>query len=255
MNLRSPQWLTGIAAFVCLWVICWFSELLWLRVCSALAVLAIWLWAIAPRSNNRPGTVQGDLLHVPPDSHSDYDQILQAISLQRHEWMNDIQLLFGYVQMKKWDKLKDHVEWIKEKAAQESKLFKLGVPHLIVYLYTFEAASGTMKLEVELEQEIHLDELDLDVAPVAASILKVVDLFARSSSAGSDNCMTLIIYSEDGSLFVQFEFTGNYDLLRIRREYQRWFGTKQRQEWSHAQSQEHPEWATLTLQFPYRSSV
>lgn len=50
---------------------------------------------------------------------------LAAIHLmnhQRHDWMNDLQLLYGYVRLKKYDKLPDCVETIKEEWRRKAEL-------------------------------------------------------------------------------------------------------------------------------------
>ncbi|MDP4095653.1 Spo0B domain-containing protein [Paenibacillus sp. P96] len=56
-----------------------------------------------------------------------------ALNHHRHDWMNDLQVLYGYIRMGKYDKSAECVERIKERAAQDSKLSKLGIPALIFF--------------------------------------------------------------------------------------------------------------------------
>lgn len=60
--------------------------------------------------------------------------VLELMNHQRHDWMNDLQLVYGYVRLKKFDKLPECVETIKERMAEESRIAKLGVPELVMFL-------------------------------------------------------------------------------------------------------------------------
>src|SRR5690606_26969277 len=58
--------------------------------------------------------------------------LINVINHLRHDWMNDIQVLYGYLRLNKQDKCLDYMEIIKQKAAQESLISRLGVTELVV---------------------------------------------------------------------------------------------------------------------------
>jgi hypothetical protein len=98
------------------------------------------------------------------DEHWEADHNLRLIHLfnhYRHDWMNEIQLVYGYVKLKKYDKLEALMETIRTKVQHESHISKLGVPELVVYLFSSQAGEKELKLDVEMKQEIHLNELQI----------------------------------------------------------------------------------------------
>lgn len=76
----------------------------------------------------------------------------------RHDWMNDLQILYGYIQLGKYDKLKDCVERIKERMAADSKISRLGIPSLVFYLHSFREMNGSIQLEVQIQDDLTLGE-------------------------------------------------------------------------------------------------
>ncbi|SDF25333.1 Sensor_kinase_SpoOB-type, alpha-helical domain [Fontibacillus panacisegetis] len=77
----------------------------------------------------------------------------------RHDWMNDLQILYGYIQLGKYDKLADCVERIKERMAVEGKIARLGIPSLVFYLQSFREMNGSIQLEIYVQENLHLDDL------------------------------------------------------------------------------------------------
>ena len=56
------------------------------------------------------------------------DQLLTMINLLRHDWMNDAQVLFGYIRLKKQDRLEAYTNKMKTEMLAQSQLCKLGLP-------------------------------------------------------------------------------------------------------------------------------
>ncbi len=63
-----------------------------------------------------------------------HQKLIQVVNRLRHDWMNDTQILFGYIQLKKFDNLQPYMEKIKMTMQQESNLSKLGIPSFIAFL-------------------------------------------------------------------------------------------------------------------------
>ena len=89
--------------------------------------------------------------------------------------MNDTQILFGYIQLKKFDNLRPYMEKIKMTMQQESNLSKLGIPSFIAYLLQFRVQSKTLELEVEVEQEINLGQLPLHDGLIERLVRQMVE--------------------------------------------------------------------------------
>lgn len=144
------------------------------------------------------------------------EQYLRMISLlnhYRHDWMNEIQLLFGYIKLKKYDKLDGLMEKIKVKVQRESLLSKLGAPRLIVYLFSFQSEVKDLPLEIHIEQEIHLNELFSDIESVSSLLIEVMELLKSNARKHpeSGHQLTLRLRSDTKCLYAAFEYQGAYD--------------------------------------------
>ncbi len=131
----------------------------------------------------------------------------------RHDWMNDLQILYGYIQLRKIDKLADCVERIKERMAVESKISRLGIPALVFYLQSFREANGSIHLDVDIEDELQLDQLLTaeQAEELTEAIVETVRIFQYNgrSSWGETLQLKMSMYREDGEVIVRFEQAGS----------------------------------------------
>ncbi|MNE43602.1 Sporulation initiation phosphotransferase B [compost metagenome] len=130
----------------------------------------------------------------------------------RHDWMNDLQILYGYIQLGKYDKLADCVERIKERMAAEGKIARLGIPSLVFYLQSFREVNGSVQLEVCIQENLHLDELLMaeDGEELAIAIMETIRAyqFSGRSSWGDILRLKLSIALDQNEVVVIFEREG-----------------------------------------------
>lgn len=150
-------------------------------------------------------------------------RLIRTLNHHRHDWMNDIQVLFGYIKLKKYDNLQGYVENIMVKIQQESAVSKLGMPSLVAYMLTFRTLTNDVKLEVELEQEVHLDELPLNKAEVASVIINMVEAFRMNATPSADgsNVLSVELVVEEDHLLVDCVYNGGYDSLGLQQALER----------------------------------
>ncbi|WP_434756451.1 Spo0B domain-containing protein [Paenibacillus amylolyticus] len=84
---------------------------------------------------------------------------IASLNHHRHDWMNDLQVLYGYLRLGKLDKSLQCVERIKERVTEESRISKLGIPSLVFYLQSFRASGVALDLHVQVEEELQLSAL------------------------------------------------------------------------------------------------
>jgi stage 0 sporulation protein B (sporulation initiation phosphotransferase) len=131
-------------------------------------------------------------------------QMIDLISHYRHDWMNDIQLLFGYVSLKKYDKLDDCMDKIRTKALQESCIAKLGIPSLVAFFITFRLHYHALTLELEMEQDINLASLPIEHENVSQLVQRTIQLFnayAEPSDEISNSLSVQFDLESDALLF------------------------------------------------------
>jgi hypothetical protein len=148
------------------------------------------------------------------------NELLQTVGHLRHDWMNDIQVLSGYIQLKKYDYLLPYVEKIRAKMQNESSLAKLGVPSLIAYILTFRTECKEFELEVELPADIALNQLPIDVRTVESVVRQVTSGFRRHAQDYLDepNVLGIEMAEEEEGLLLDFVYRGQYDEEALRTE-------------------------------------
>lgn len=146
-------------------------------------------------------------------------RLLRLFNHYRHDWMNDIQILMGYVQLKKYDKLLPLMEKIKQKVRQESYISKLGIPSLIVHLLTFQAEVKELRLEMALEEEIHLQEL-VQPQEAADAVMAVLACFREEAGDSKDeeNVLELRLLRMKDRLKLMAHYEGKYAAQRLQRK-------------------------------------
>ncbi|AWB45715.1 hypothetical protein DCC85_16975 [Paenibacillus sp. CAA11] len=132
----------------------------------------------------------------------------------RHDWMNDLQILYGYIRLGKHDKLIQSVERIKARMAEESKISKLGVPSLVYYLQSFREMNKSVQLDTHIEDELSLGSLlDQQVADeLTEAVMDMIRIFqyAGRASWGESLKLDLSIYREGGEAVIRFEQEGTH---------------------------------------------
>lgn len=135
---------------------------------------------------------------------------IRTLNHHRHDWMNDLQVLFGYIRLGKLDKTVQYVERIRERMAAESAVSKLGVPSLIHFIQSFRTLSTSLSLEVEIQDDLHLNELDLDSEAVAETLIHTINTYrlAVRPDSGGASVLRLVISMDEEALYAAFYYEG-----------------------------------------------
>lgn len=134
---------------------------------------------------------------------------ISTLNHHRHDWMNDLQVLYGYIRLGKTDKSIQAVERIKERVTEESKISKLGISSLVFYLQSYRTSGSPIELHVEVEAGLRLDTL---ISPEDGEMLTgaIADTvrayqFSNRSSWGEIRKLMIIFYQDQGDIIVRFE--------------------------------------------------
>lgn len=146
------------------------------------------------------------------------ETILRLLTHYRHDWMNELQVLFGYTRLKKYDILPEYMDKIRMSALQDSLICKLGNPALAVYLMERRVSGGNCRVEVELEKEMNLQKLAMSERDVFRLVEGVSERLIRHSSPaqGEPALLSLGFDEEESEVLVDFVFRGEADWERLR---------------------------------------
>ncbi|RIX50551.1 histidine kinase [Paenibacillus nanensis] len=190
--------LPGVAALIwpgMVWLIALF--LVW---CAAAA--AFWIREERKEHRERLTRTIGAMQHAS----------VRTLNHHRHDWMNDLQVLFGYIRLGKLDKTIQYVERIRERMAAESAVSKLGVPSLISFIQSFRTITNTMSLEVEIEGDLHLNELSLDGEAVAEALIHTINAYrfaVKPDNAGLA-VLRVRLSADEEALYAAFYYEGEF---------------------------------------------
>lgn len=170
------------------------------------------------------------------------EQLLKSIQHQRHDWMNDLQILYGYISLRKYDKLIPLMDKIKERLIQENSICKLGIPSLALFLYSIRTNDALMELDIQVEDDADLRKLPVDAERLAAmlvrTIIKFQDAVDRRDNGKAQ--LRIAILRKEDRLFVEFYPEGSFDWSQLDEDPSKgWFGQTR---WVHNSTGRMLEW-------------
>lgn len=139
---------------------------------------------------------------------------IQTLNHHRHDWMNELQILYGYIQLGKLDKSVQCVERIKERMLQDSKISKLGIPSLVFYLHSYRTYNTELQLDVDVVDYVQLDgkltaEAEENFTESIIAVVRIYQLGGRSTWEDT-RLLTLTFMEQGEELIAEFDGEGFY---------------------------------------------
>ncbi|WP_106768496.1 Spo0B domain-containing protein [Paenibacillus faecalis] len=148
-----------------------------------------------------------------------YQRSLEKIAIKtlnhhRHDWMNELQILYGYIQLGKLDKSVQCVGRIKERMLQDSKISKLGLPSLVFYLHSYRTFNTGLQLDVEVADDVQLEgklseETEEHFTESIIEVVRIYQLGGRSSWE-EERLLTLTFVVQEKELVAEFTGEGYF---------------------------------------------
>ncbi|GAB2672863.1 Spo0B domain-containing protein [Paenibacillus thermoaerophilus] len=132
----------------------------------------------------------------------------------RHDRLNDIQVLLGYIRLGKPDRLAGYIDAMKRELERESRLAKLGVPELVVFLLTCPMRWRHLKVDLQTGEpgrgDVRLDRLPETGRRVTRIVCDAVSLIAESAPPSDGDVLRVEIglRAEDNELRLRIETEG-----------------------------------------------
>lgn len=83
----------------------------------------------------------------------DEKQAIKLIQQLRHDWMNELQLILGYIQLGKQEKAEEKIQSIIKKAGQSRALDQLQLPKTTIFLHLLNAEHTHFQWEWQVESD------------------------------------------------------------------------------------------------------
>lgn len=135
---------------------------------------------------------------------------IRTLNHHRHDWMNDLQVLFGYIRLNKLDKTVDYMEKIRERMAAESSIGKLGIPSLVSFIQSFRTITNSLDLQVVVNGDIQLNEIPVDSDKIAESLIHTINAyrFAAKPGYGDAAVLRVELSTDEEALYAAFYYDG-----------------------------------------------
>lgn len=137
--------------------------------------------------------------------------LVQSLNQHRHDWMNEFQVLYGYLKLKKYDRMEAFIGKVIEKARLSSQIAQLGDPRLVAFLFSFNSIERALRLDIHMGNPIRLSELGMDSQAVYQTVVEIVNTYskyARPNDEGEPNRLELTFRYCESVLYVDFQYTG-----------------------------------------------
>ncbi|EST56562.1 sporulation protein [Brevibacillus panacihumi W25] len=171
------------------------------------------------------------------------DELLTILNRQRHDWLNHVQVLLGYLHLNRTDQGEAHLKRIAEIAMQESLIARLNNSLLSVFFLTFNALNKEMLLEVDVCDQVDLSCLVLDEQDLFSFVSDI--LCTANDHVSTDGyepaSMQVTLFSGERGVHFRFDLAGELTAEGLDELEKRVHNSKQRTvevtEWIHTKEE------------------
>ncbi|MCD5323714.1 MULTISPECIES: Spo0B domain-containing protein [Pontibacillus] len=88
------------------------------------------------------------------------DEVENLLRHYRHDWMNQLQLVYGYATMDKMELVKEKLQHIIADSREESKLMNLKAPHFSLWVVQFHVRHNQFHMTYHVDSSLDLSAFD-----------------------------------------------------------------------------------------------
>ncbi len=134
--------------------------------------------------------------------------VVEMLRHYRHDWLNDMQLILGYAQMGKLDKIQSKITEVMERSNQERGLDRLNIPKTMVWLYQLNWRSGTFQLH--LQSLIEEQPTIINDEELLAKVQKIFQILPSYQKEYEEYIGTLIFKKVNHTIHIHLTFDTNW---------------------------------------------
>jgi hypothetical protein len=133
-------------------------------------------------------------------------KLLEIIQLQRHDFLNHLQVISGFQQLNKPDRIQEYIKQVSVEAAEMSKTTRFKMPEVTAALLAgfYEASKHEIKIALTVNSTLGDCEVP---GPVAGAVLESVFncIFANMSSpATGERCLKIKFAEHENEYSISF---------------------------------------------------
>ncbi|MDD4334936.1 MAG: Spo0B domain-containing protein [Desulfotomaculaceae bacterium] len=113
----------------------------------------------------------------------DLQKILEVVRVQRHDFLNHLQVVSGFLQLNKPDRIREYIEQIIDDMRVVSQTARLGIPEATAALLVGFNEAARYQIEMKLTVNSKLDECAVPGNVVGFALENVLRCFFENSSS------------------------------------------------------------------------
>ncbi|WP_188453517.1 Spo0B domain-containing protein [Virgibacillus oceani] len=138
--------------------------------------------------------------------------IIDVLRLYRHDLMNDLQIIQGYLTMGKMDKVHDKITSCMAHFDKERKLMSLNIPKFALWLIQFNSLHATFRFTYDIcIENKNLNEIDTILLKQCQACINFLEKAANDSEVFEGNIS--LGYQDEMIVTVQIFLAGNLKRL------------------------------------------
>lgn len=185
-----------------------FSENWMIRCVVLLTILLVWQQVILSLFI-RPKNKQIQDSDVSIDTLM--NQNIKLVEHMRHEWLNHFQVVTGYIQLQKFDKITNYLQQVKEQSLRDSLLSRLGIPSLIHYLLHLRTVESVIKIDWVIGKNLNTDQLVIKQSDFSNLLQELINKAVIHAENGNQPFQALLYFEASTTyLRVGIEFADHF---------------------------------------------
>lgn len=152
------------------------------------------------------------------------DELLSCMNMKRHDWLNHIQVMLGYLSLNKYDRLQAYLQKIMAEAEQESHMCHLGYAPLSHYLLTRPMNKPNVLIDLHIvpDCKVHSERQGERLLNTIREVERLLVQTCRPSAGETLTIgMTLAAHASDIMVYIDIP-----DQTNVQRELKRGDWTK-----------------------------
>ncbi len=140
------------------------------------------------------------------------NQNIKLVEHMRHELLNHFQVVMGYIQLQKIEKVTEYLNNVKMQSYHDSSLSRLGIPSLIHYLLHVRIQESLINIDWEIGKDIRTEALIVDQETFSQFIQVFIHEWLQHAATISHSSQLMIKFeATEVGLQIKCMFSGQYD--------------------------------------------
>ena len=177
------------------------------------------------------------------------EEFLQHLRYYRHDFLNHIQLLKGYLTLKKIDEAEQYLNQIVDRAEREAQLFQIGDPCLAYSLHKYRLFPHKFELEVQIDIDPEqFSRGRSNLSSFYAVLQKTLGLIEEGCQEEAENHLWVIFREADERLMTTVKFKGKWEMDKTEERLGQLRETICSEKGKLVKSEQNQDWVSLNIE-------